>query len=55
MNENESSLIVDPQFANLGPVRLYEDTIQPGDGKITSNDALIGPRADHRGTCFSVV
>ena len=55
MNEKELSLVVDPQFDNLSPAQLYEDAIRLGDGEITSNSTLIGPRADHRATCFSVV
>ena len=42
-------------FANLSPAQLYEDSIRLGDGEIASNRTLIGPRADHRATCFSVV
>jgi hypothetical protein len=55
MNEKELSLVVDPQFDNLSPAQLYEDAIRLGDGEIASNRALIGPRADHRATCFPVV
>jgi hypothetical protein len=42
-------------FPNGSPGQLHEDAIRPGDEKIASNGALIGPRADHRATCFSVV
>ena len=55
MNEKELSLVVDPQFANLSPAQLYGDAIRLGDEEIASNRTMIGPRADHRATCFSIV